>query len=246
MAPLINAVVLTTLLPHLFLIQPSSCEDIAAGLNIIPFLDTSQAATTISNTITTDDPWQQPSQKTWRLFIMYQTGLNTLKLALNGFQFSSKVMLANLIIIDNSDAKEAVHDRDINMIVHEVVATPTRRNFAQLQNLIADMALHRGLEFYFWAHSDNYPLAKTAESDFDTDVFRCLHEQVQRDKDWGVIYFAYDHLVAFRVMTMVQVPWDPNVYQYGLKSQTYPLLTFILLFPECGARSTERLNPVDP
>jgi hypothetical protein len=48
-------------------------------------------------------------------------------------------------------------------------------------------------------------------------VFRCLHEHVDGKLDWGVVFFDYHNFAAFRVQTMVQVPWDPLLHRYGSK-----------------------------
>jgi len=42
--------------------------------------------------------------------------------------------------------------------VHEIVRTPRMLNFPELHNFMAELSLDRNLEFYFWAHADNYVL----------------------------------------------------------------------------------------
>jgi hypothetical protein len=178
-----------------------------------PFLDSHY---TLLGPSDNPDPWLQPDQKTWGFFIFYQNNLNVFKLVLNGFQFSSRVFLRNLVVIDNSKDKEAYHDTKIRHVVKEVIRTPHRLSFPQLHNYIAGVALERNLEFYFWAHSDNYPLASSPTNDFDTDVMNVAHRVIDSDPDWGQIFYAYDHFAVFRTIMAVQVPCDLQVPFYGL------------------------------
>lgn len=94
---------------------------------------------------------------------------------------------------------------ELKGLVREVVPTPKALNFPQLHNFMATIALERKLEFYFWAHSDNYVLPKMPGRDLGLDVLDCLRSRTKNVKDWGLVLFAYDHLAAFRTQAMVQV-----------------------------------------
>lgn len=80
---------------------------------------------------------------------------------------------------------------------------------------MVDISLERQLKFYFWAHADNYVLAMEPDRDLGKDVIECMRMHIATAANWGMMLFSYDHLAAFRVQTMVQVPWDPHVFQYG-------------------------------
>jgi hypothetical protein len=51
--------------------------------------------------------------------------------------------------------------------------------------------------------------------DLGRDVLTCLADQHTRHNNWATVFFAYDHLAAFRTKALIQVPWDPYVFQYG-------------------------------
>lgn len=167
------------------------------------------------------DPWKRRQQSAWRLMILFQHNLPILVQALQGFQRASDIMLPNTIIIDNSQHKEAVTDSFVSKYVAQVVPTPSPLNFPQLHNFMATLALKQRLQFYFWAHADNYVMAMAPNRDMGKDVIDCLREQIARSPNWGMVLFAYDHLAAYRTQTLVQVPWDPHVFQYGSECDAY-------------------------
>jgi hypothetical protein len=189
------------------------------------FIDTSKRL----EPTTSKDPWRQPGQSTWRFFLMHQNNIEATRTVVNAFQFTSRVFVPNLIIIDNSVGYEALNDAEMKAVASEIVPTPRSLNFGQLNNFMAGLALHRGLEFYFWAHSDNYVLPLSATSNFDDDFFNCLHDVIDNNQNWGMILTHYDRLSVFRVQNAIQIPFDPNVYLYGLCSSTITLLTFLKL-----------------
>jgi hypothetical protein len=160
-------------------------------------------------------PWKKRSQNHWRIFIMFQHNLDILKQAVRSYRDASDIMTPNMIIIDNSVDQEASRDHFITSTVKEVVITPSRLNFPQLHNHMARLALERKLDFYFWAHADNYVLPLTETSDLGRDVLECLAEQSSNRNDWAGVFYSYDHLAAFNTKALIQVPWDPNVFQYG-------------------------------
>jgi hypothetical protein len=130
-------------------------------------------------------------------------------------------MAPNIIVVDNSNGKEAAHSKELRSLINSVVKTPRMLNFPELHNFMADLAVTRKLEFYFWAHADNYVLPLTEGRDLGVDVLECMQKQISRAPNWGMLLFAYDHLAAFRTQTMVQVPWDPLVFQYGSECDVY-------------------------
>ena len=161
------------------------------------------------------DPWQRPGQTSWRLFLVFNRNLPAFRLVVGGILFSSTVMPHNIIIVDNSLSHEVWHDRELSSIATEVIRTHEVLSYSAVLNFITDLALQRQLEFYFVAQSDRYTLPRSAEASFDSDVFGCLHEQIDGKLDWGVVFFDYHNFVALRVQTMVQVPWDPTLHRYG-------------------------------
>eukprot|EP00730_Choanoeca_flexa_P015645 TRINITY_DN7229_c0_g1_i1.p1 TRINITY_DN7229_c0_g1~~TRINITY_DN7229_c0_g1_i1.p1 ORF type:complete len:422 (+),score=40.86 TRINITY_DN7229_c0_g1_i1:67-1266(+) len=167
------------------------------------------------------DPWKRKQQTTWKLMILFQHNFPILEQAIAGFERSSAIMVPNMIIIDNSKEQSAAGSAWLRDRVDSVVKTPAQLNFPELHNFMATIALQRRLEFYFWAHSDNYVLSLQPDRDMGKDVIDCLREQIAKHSDWGMVLFAYDHLAAYRTSSLVQVPWDPHVFQYGSECDAY-------------------------
>jgi hypothetical protein len=130
-------------------------------------------------------------------------------------------MAPNILVVDNSNTKEAMASNQLQSIISGVVSTPRMLNFPQLHNFMADVALEKGLEFYFWAHADNYVMPFDEGRDLGKDVIECMRMQIEVAPNWGMMLFSYDHLAAFRTQALVQVPWDPNVFQYGSECDAY-------------------------
>lgn len=168
-----------------------------------------------------EDPWLRREQKVWKLIILFQHNLEILHQAVDGFRRASDILAPNIIVVDNSINKVAVSSAQLARDVEEVVPTPRMLNFPELHNHMADLALERGLEFFFWAHADNYVIPIEQGRDMGKDVLHCARLQIESDPSWGMILFSYDHLAAFRTQTMVQVPWDPRVFQYGSECDAY-------------------------
>jgi hypothetical protein len=168
------------------------------------------------NYIEDPHPWKRREQETWRIFIMYQHNIEILKQAVRSYDAASDIMTANMIIIDNSVTHEALNDDYIVDTVNEVILTKSRLNFPQLHNFMAEVALQKRLEFFFWAHSDNYVLPANPTRDLGKDILQCLADHQQKQPNWAGIFYSYDHLAAFRTKPLVQVPWDPHVFQYGM------------------------------
>jgi hypothetical protein len=153
--------------------------------------------------------------------ILFQHNFPILKQAVQSFERSSNIMVSNMIIVDNSKDQDAVTNDWLKSRVDALIQTPRQLNFPELHNFMATIALQRNLKFYFWAHSDNYVLSMQPHRDMGKDVIDCLREQVARFPNWGMLLFAYDHLAAYRTQTLVQVPWDPHVFQYGSECDAY-------------------------
>eukprot|EP00039_Didymoeca_costata_P004180 m.71854 g.71854 ORF g.71854 m.71854 type:complete len:423 (-) comp12281_c0_seq2:1806-3074(-) len=167
------------------------------------------------------DEWKRKKQKHWKLIILFQHNLPILQQAVDGFRRASDIMVENLIVVDNSLNKEAFNNDKLRKSVAEVVRTPRLLNFPELHNYMAELALKKNLEFYFWAHADNYVLPSSAERDLAKDIIDCMRIQIQNYPNWGMMLFAYDHLAAYRTQTIIQVPWDPFVFQYGSECDAY-------------------------
>ncbi|EGD72416.1 hypothetical protein PTSG_00436 [Salpingoeca rosetta] len=167
------------------------------------------------------DPWKRRRQDKWRLIILFQHNFPILKQAVEGFQRASDIMVPSMIIVDNSKDRDASNSVWLVERVAEVVVPDRQLNFPELHNYMATLALERRLEFYFWAHADNYVLPLEPGRDMGKDAIDCLREQMARFPNWGMILFAYDHLAAYRTQTLVQVPWDPHVFQYGSECDAY-------------------------
>lgn len=58
-------------------------------------------------------------------------------------------------------------------MVAEVIPTRVQLTFSQLQNFIADVAIERNYEYYFWGHADVALLASSASSSFSEEIFGC-------------------------------------------------------------------------
>lgn len=104
------------------------------------------------------DVWKHRKQNSWKLMILFQHNFPILQQAVAGFRRGSDIMVPNMIIVDNSIGKEAFNNAALKAMVHDVIVTPRSLNFPQLHNFMATTALERKLEFYFWAHADNYVL----------------------------------------------------------------------------------------
>eukprot|EP00041_Stephanoeca_diplocostata_P038125 m.1478935 g.1478935 ORF g.1478935 m.1478935 type:complete len:377 (-) comp25166_c0_seq4:4980-6110(-) len=163
-----------------------------------------------------------PEQKKWRLMILFQHNLPMLEQAVASYRRASKIMAPRIIVIDNSLNKAASRSsRLVKSVVQEIIDTPRLLNFPELHNFMANIAVSRRFEFFFWAHADDYVLPITADGDLGVDVLTCMYEQISAVPNWGLLLFAYDHLAAYRTQTMAQVPWDPNVFQYGSDCDVY-------------------------
>jgi hypothetical protein len=62
----------------------------------------------------------------------------------------------------------------VNAIVGEVIPTRTQLTFSQLQNFVADVAVERGYDYYFWGHADVALLAGDTASSFVEEVLGCV------------------------------------------------------------------------
>eukprot|EP00040_Diaphanoeca_grandis_P008998 m.47171 g.47171 ORF g.47171 m.47171 type:complete len:417 (-) comp20436_c0_seq1:61-1311(-) len=165
--------------------------------------------------------WRRRDQTSWKLMILFQHNLPILQQAVDGYRRASSIMAPNIVVIDNSETQEAFKDVRIRNSVNEVIVTPSTLNFPQLHNYMTDTAMEKDLEFFFWAHADNYVLPLEAGRDLGMDVLECMEQQVAKEANWGMLLFSYDHLAAFRTQTMVQVPWDPLIFQYGSECDVY-------------------------
>lgn len=167
------------------------------------------------------NPWTAANQTKWKLIILFQHNVAMLKQSVKSYQRASTFLSRHLVIIDNSNGSVVSADPWFDYRVEKVVTTPYQLTFADLQNYMADRALEWGLELYFWAHADVYVMAAEPGRDMGLDMLDCLRSTAQAHPKWGVVFYSYDHLAAFRTQAMVQVPWDPNVFQYGSDIDEY-------------------------
>lgn len=167
------------------------------------------------------DTWMRKKQDSWRLIILFQHNYDILEQAVDGYRRASDIMAPNIIVVDNSDRKEAVASKYLKGLISEVIPTPRLLNFPELHNYMADIAVDKNLDFFFWAHADNYVLPWEEGRDLGKDVIDCMRRQIALAPNWGMMLFSYDHLAAFRTQTMAQVPWDPLVFQYGSECDAY-------------------------
>ena len=55
-------------------------------------------------------------------------------------------------------------------MVTEVIPTRVQLSFSQLQNFIADVAIERGYDYYFWGHADVALMASNATTSFTDEI----------------------------------------------------------------------------
>ncbi len=73
----------------------------------------------------------------------------------------------------------------------EVIPTRVQLSFSQLQNFIADVAIERDYDYYFWGHADVALMASNATSSFTDEILgwaaRLMHlgpcSACHQDKD---------------------------------------------------------------
>ena len=176
------------------------------------------------------DPWKKREQDAWKLIILYQHNFDVLMQAVDSYRRASDIMAKNIIVVDNSNEKDAFASKVLKKKISEVIKTPRLLNFPELHNFMADTGFNKGLDFYFWAHADNYVLPWAPGRDLGKDVVDCMRLQIRGSPNWGMMLFSYDHLAAFRTQTMVQVPWDPNVFQYGSECDVYGRIRWVELY----------------
>ena len=63
----------------------------------------------------------------------------------------------------------------------EVIPTRVQLSFSQLQNFIADVAIERDYDYYFWGHADVALMASNATRSFTAEILgwaaRLMHLQ---------------------------------------------------------------------
>ena len=98
--------------------------------------------------------------------------------------------------------------------VQEVVTTTADSNvtdFPRLQNAIRKIALERHYDFYLWQHTDAVivPTVPNVRSHILSGVQHAA-------PSWGVLFFAYDWLAAYRVSGLSDLlMWDEKMPHYG-------------------------------
>ncbi|KAK9819904.1 hypothetical protein WJX72_003821 [[Myrmecia] bisecta] len=126
---------------------------------------------------------------------MFQQTFNSLTRA--GFK--------RIIVLDNSAEHHAFKE---GLAGTETVRTRTTLTFAQLHNVARSIALERGFEFYFWAHGDVAVMPHSADRSFVQEAVNCVVYTGKMNPSWGVAYFTYDWLAAFRTAAVAHTPWD--------------------------------------
>ena len=96
-------------------------------------------------------------------------------------------------MIDNSPAHEAAFDLDF---AEDIVTSPVRLVFGQLQNYMYEIAAARGLKWYPWGHVDAIHLSRKSGPSFASSILTNL-QTLESSDNWGVRFYDYDRLVAF-------------------------------------------------
>ncbi|WVF66158.1 hypothetical protein IAT40_000898 [Kwoniella sp. CBS 6097] len=129
----------------------------------------------------------------------------------------------NIVVLDNSWDHHAYSDRnrlfsELDPLVVDVIKTPVRLKFAQLQGFIDTLAREEGAEVYMWGHTDTILLGN------DTRPYDMMEECLnwaKREGDIGVLFTSYDLLSAVFVNASAKAPWDPGMPQYGADCDRY-------------------------
>ena len=93
------------------------------------------------------------------------------------------------------------HDYLTRVLGVHVLTTPTLLTFAQLQNYFLFTSVSNGWPHFFWSHMDGVALTNETYEPFSSLYMRAVDalRETQTDPDWGMRFFAYDHLTLANV-----------------------------------------------
>ncbi|BDA45280.1 hypothetical protein COCOBI_07-0670 [Coccomyxa sp. Obi] len=162
----------------------------------------------------------EKSKPRYALFVIYSWNYEVLLTAVEGYQAAG--FGKSLIIIDNSPNRDIMGDERIRGMVGEVIATRARLTFSQSQNYIADIAIERDYEYYFWGHSDVVVFPQNATTSFAEVAVACAEAAMSAKPNWGIMYFMYDWFSAIRTDLVRQVQYDTFITVYMSDCDFYP------------------------
>ncbi|KAK9901260.1 hypothetical protein WJX75_002993 [Coccomyxa subellipsoidea] len=156
----------------------------------------------------------------YALFVIYSWNYEVLLTSVEGYRAAG--FGDSLIIIDNSPDRRIVGDDRIKGMVGEVIATRARLTFSQSQNYIADIAIEREYEYYFWGHSDVVVFPQNTTTSFADVAVTCAEAAMSAKPNWGIMYFMYDWFSAIRTDLVRQVQYDTFITVYMSDCDFYP------------------------
>ena len=151
-------------------------------------------------------------------YIPFTFGWAMLLQTLRGYQISD---WPNLVIVDNSWDGYAYEEKDMLRDVYgvvDVIPTPVRLRFSQIQAFMDKIATDSLAQVYFWSHTDILIVPN------GSDTFGKAVDAVHRwnvNGTLGVLHFAYDTLSAVTAQAGKLAPWDPAMPQYGSDCDRY-------------------------
>lgn len=107
-----------------------------------------------------------------------------------------------------------------------IIMTPTRLSFSQLQNFFLHEALVRDWTHYFWSHMDVVALSTIDPSNTG---YQSLYRRVVADleastssKEWAIRFYAYDRLAVVSVAAFDSIGgWDTSIPYYSSDCDVY-------------------------
>ncbi|CAD6565144.1 MAG: hypothetical protein TREMPRED_000943 [Tremellales sp. Tagirdzhanova-0007] len=151
-------------------------------------------------------------------YIPFTFGWAMLLQTLRGYQISD---WPNLVIVDNSWDGYAYEEKDMLRDMYgviDVIPTPVRLRFAQIQAFMDKIAADSVAPMYFWSHTDILLVPN------GPDTYGRAMDAVHRwdiNGTLGVLHFAYDLLSAVTAKAGKIAPWDPAMPQYGSDCDRY-------------------------
>ena len=99
------------------------------------------------------------------------------------------------------------HDYLTRFLGVNVLTTPTLLSFAQLQNFFLFTSVTNGWPCFFWSHMDGVALTNETYEPFSSLYMRAVDalRETLTEPDWGMRFFAYDHLTLSNVAAYTAV-----------------------------------------
>ena len=135
------------------------------------------------------------------IFMAFQFNFELLKQTLMSYKVAH---VHNIIVLDNSLGKHAIHDAvNLNSSygVAQVIEMPFSLYFTELQNLMAFMARQSQIPFYYWSHMDvmALPHSEHPEDSMGLRMSECAEQVLRNNDSWGVLFNSNDNLCANRL-----------------------------------------------